>query len=386
MTLSCWQQDLAEPMSWQGDVAIVGAGIAGLSLAYWLKELAPELSVAILEAQDVGAGASGRNAGFNTAGSTFYLAQLAQKYGESHAEAYWDFKQESLRLMREQLFSRLRVSHDLWGSTTLYRNSGEYQLHRELVTRLSRSAPLVVSAEQLLQQGLGGFCGGLNFAHEGRVHSMGLLQAMRAELIERGVHIYTQQAVGWGEALSDAVALHCARGKATAQHVFLALNGYAARFHPELANWVVPKRAQMVALASGEWRLPGNFYDPAHKVYFRQAPELTSAPLLIGGMRLLDEMAENTESDHVSPVIQQALQDYGERILGYKAPVLGRWSGTMGFTPEEKPYVRAVPFLKHTTFVGGFSGHGMGVAFGTAQLAVLRFLGRSDAKNSILPC
>lgn len=45
------------------DVAIVGAGFTGLWTAYYLKTLAPELDVAVLEREIAGFGASGRNGG-----------------------------------------------------------------------------------------------------------------------------------------------------------------------------------------------------------------------------------------------------------------------------------------------------------------------------------
>ncbi|WP_439133664.1 NAD(P)/FAD-dependent oxidoreductase, partial [Pseudomaricurvus sp.] len=46
------------------DVAIIGAGYSGLWTAYYLKQQAPHLSIAILEANTVGFGASGRNGGW----------------------------------------------------------------------------------------------------------------------------------------------------------------------------------------------------------------------------------------------------------------------------------------------------------------------------------
>lgn len=45
------------------DFAIVGGGFTGLAAAAWLKRLAPEKSVAVLEAFSIGAGASGRTGG-----------------------------------------------------------------------------------------------------------------------------------------------------------------------------------------------------------------------------------------------------------------------------------------------------------------------------------
>ena len=43
------------------DVAIVGAGLTGLWTAYYLAKAVPKLSVAILEKEFAGFGASGRN-------------------------------------------------------------------------------------------------------------------------------------------------------------------------------------------------------------------------------------------------------------------------------------------------------------------------------------
>ncbi len=45
------------------DFAVVGAGFAGLAAAAWLRTLAPEKSVAVLEAGRIGHGASGRTGG-----------------------------------------------------------------------------------------------------------------------------------------------------------------------------------------------------------------------------------------------------------------------------------------------------------------------------------
>src|SRR5262249_18735102 len=45
------------------DFAIVGGGFTGLAAAAWLSSLAPEKTVALLEAERIGAGASGRTGG-----------------------------------------------------------------------------------------------------------------------------------------------------------------------------------------------------------------------------------------------------------------------------------------------------------------------------------
>ena len=46
------------------DIAIAGAGYTGLWTAYYLKQLKPTLSIAIIESEIAGFGASGRNGGW----------------------------------------------------------------------------------------------------------------------------------------------------------------------------------------------------------------------------------------------------------------------------------------------------------------------------------
>jgi glycine/D-amino acid oxidase-like deaminating enzyme len=61
-----WRVDFRPPkpgMPKAVDVAIVGAGFTGLAAASWLRLLAPEKSVAVFEAFEIGAGASGRTGG-----------------------------------------------------------------------------------------------------------------------------------------------------------------------------------------------------------------------------------------------------------------------------------------------------------------------------------
>lgn len=382
MTQSCWQKNPSDPMTAQVDVAIVGGGIAGLSLAYWLTEFAPKLKVCILEAETIGHGASGRNAGFNTVGSTAYLANLVVKDGLNEAKRYWDFKQLSLRLMREHLFNRFSVAQNFWGSTTVYRDQALLQEHETILHSLQAQHLKIVSSAELATQNLKGLVGGLSFTHEGCLHSMKLLTALKDYLESKSVQIFTQQAVSWGESSDNEVKLICSRGVVTASNVLLAINGYAGQLHPELKNWVQPKRAQMLALDFSKHKLIGNFYDPPHKVYFRQDP--LTGDLLVGGMRLLEEETENSDFDKTTPVIQSALAQYAEDIFQTRLTVKARWSGVMGFTPEERPYIRKVTFLKNTTFVGGFSGHGMGLAFGVAQEAILRLIGQSKEVREVL--
>ncbi len=67
------------------DVAIVGAGFTGLWTAHYLAEQNPDLTIAVIEQQTVGFGASGRNGGWCSALLPMSLAKIASRHGRDAA-------------------------------------------------------------------------------------------------------------------------------------------------------------------------------------------------------------------------------------------------------------------------------------------------------------
>lgn len=69
------------------DVAIAGGGFTGLWTAYHLQEADPSLRIAVLEAEEIGFGASGRNGGFAMTLLDMSLAHLRRNHGDERARA-----------------------------------------------------------------------------------------------------------------------------------------------------------------------------------------------------------------------------------------------------------------------------------------------------------
>src|SRR6185436_7462828 len=80
------------------DVAIVGAGIAGVATAYFLASTGAK--VVVLEERGVAEAASGRNAGFLLAGVAENFVAAAHRYGERNALRIWRFTQHTQALVR----------------------------------------------------------------------------------------------------------------------------------------------------------------------------------------------------------------------------------------------------------------------------------------------
>ena len=83
------------------DVAIVGGGLAGLSAALELAQRGRD--VVLLEARQVGHGASGRNGGQAIHGLACEQDVIEQQLGRADARRVWDMSIEALDLIRERI-------------------------------------------------------------------------------------------------------------------------------------------------------------------------------------------------------------------------------------------------------------------------------------------
>ena len=77
------------------DIAIVGGGLAGLSLAYQLAS--HNKKFILIEAKKIGEGASGINGGFCSPGWSVGYSHLCEQYGRSAAQIFYNLSLEGMR-------------------------------------------------------------------------------------------------------------------------------------------------------------------------------------------------------------------------------------------------------------------------------------------------
>ncbi|MEP0548235.1 MAG: FAD-binding oxidoreductase [Rhodothermales bacterium] len=380
-TTSHWQTDArAEPstnaLPARCDVAVIGGGIAGVSTAYWLRQLDANLDVVIVERERLAHGASGRNAGFLLQGTDADFARTADERGPEAAWRLWQFTQEN----RDVLVDAVA------GAGVGLAASGSFSVAGDEMEddRLRRAADLLrargVAVHYLSSEETNARLGSVGFFGALHVESGAMLHPVRTvrTLAERsGAQVVEGCSVERIESVDSGVRVVTDGGTLDAGHAVLALNAYLPQFVPDLARFVRPIRAQMLATAPLPHRLAAPVYSHEGYFYLRQ---LATGEVLLGGARHRHRAAEVGYDDATTAPLQADLEAYlRDHFPAFAdAPVARRWSGTMGFSADGLPAFGAVPGVAGSLWVGGFTGHGMGYGFRMGRLVAATLLGQSD--------
>lgn len=363
MTTSLWTKKLLNPTDAETcDIVIVGGGYVGLSTAYWLSEIDSSLKITVIERSFCGAGASGKNAGFLTMGSTSFYKSLTNKWGEKDALGIYEFARNSLQLVHDHILSKTKaLNFKKTSSMTLLKSQEQLDDYNKS-SFVSKNFGYSWKENHELPSPLrSSFYGAFETGPEYSVNPLELLASIINILKTRGIKIIESNSAF--ELTQSGVVTDVNTIKA--KKVILALNAYLPQFNPAFKKIITPTRAQMLAVEL-ERELDCNslYYDTPEKVYWRKVSDKV---LIIGGKRTLDEKGETGDFEKLSPLIQQGLEDYLTTQLKLKYKVINRWSGIMGFTEHELPISTKIDAPIEAYAIGGFTGHGMGLGFNAAK-------------------
>lgn len=344
------------------DLVIVGGGYVGLSTAYWISEFRPDLKIVVLERSHVGAGASGRNAGFLTKGSATFYKSLTDEWGAEGAKNIYQFAEESLNLVHQHVLkSSPEIKFEKTTSLTLFQNEAGKKSWENSDFKPADLNFEWKNSEELASSIQSKFVGAYENGSEYKVDPIQLVHSLKKTLEARKIQVI--DSLSAFEITENGISTEINNIKC--KQVVMALNGYFPQFHSAFRDIIFPRRAQMLAVElEDDIDSLSLHYDSPERVYWRKSFDKT---LLIGGKRLLDEAGEVGDFEKISPKIQAGLESYLKDFLQVKYKVLHRWSGTMGFTEHELPLITKAEAPLDSYVIGGFSGHGMGLGFRSAQ-------------------
>ncbi len=366
-TVSIWQSTYQALPNIHADVLIVGAGISGIATAYWLRKTRPMLKVVVLEAGDLAAGASGRNAGFLLQGTANDYATDVAKLGRETTQHLWHFTLENIALVQAEVEPNA-VSYLQTGSYVAA-GTPEEALSIQYAAELARNdgfeSEWLPANTANHRMNSAGFFGAQFVPTNGRVHSVKLLRYLAEK---SGATFLPHHTAIRYEVMGDDLVVHTPFRKVSAPISVWALNAWTPQLLPETTDYIRPVRAQMFSTAPLAHSIcPAPIYSHEGYFYLRQDD---AGALLLGGARHLHEATEVGYEDAVTPELQTDLEAYLYQYfpaLG-QPHIINRWSGTMGFSPDHVPCIGRLSTHAASWWVGGYSGHGMSYGFRMGKL------------------
>jgi glycine/D-amino acid oxidase-like deaminating enzyme len=231
------------------DIAIIGAGFTGLSTAYNLRKQDPGLSVAVLEAEVVGFGASGRNGGFSM--TLFGLEPAVTKLLFSHEKTV-----EAHRYMErsvdyvDDLIKEHDLQSDYWfpgflraATTPGYVNRIQHDL--ELLTSMGITGISWIEEGEIKKEvNSPRFLGGWWEPRSGLLNPAKHVRELKRIAIQLGAKVYEETPVLEIQRVGD-FTLTTPHGKIIAKKVIFATNAYS-HLIPQLKRKQVPAFTHMI--------------------------------------------------------------------------------------------------------------------------------------------
>jgi gamma-glutamylputrescine oxidase len=344
----------------QTDVAIIGAGYTGLAAAHHLCRAG--VACAILEANDVGWGASGRNGGMAVLRYKKSWATLARTLGRERTRHLHHLVHQAVDLLEQTVEEyRIDCAFTRYGHITAANGKAALaSLSADvdwLAAEAGDRAPRMLDARETA--GLTGtscYLGGYLDPRAGGIHPLNYARGFAAGLAAAGVPIYVGTAVASvREDASGGVTLETANAVVRAKQVLVATNAYTDLhdYGTDLARRVVPVSTSVITtapLAAGTLaaitRERHLVSDTRHLLnYFRIAP---GERLLYGGRGSLT----GDESPEVYRGLEAKLRETFPALAGVE--IDHRWSGKVAVTLDDFPHVgRVSPRIAYAVGYGG---------------------------------
>jgi gamma-glutamylputrescine oxidase len=340
------------------DVCIVGAGFTGLGAA---SALAPRAKVVVLEADRVGAAATGRNGGQVHTGQRRDQAWLEKAVGRDDALALWRLAEDA-RAHFKTLTDTIPCD---WRSGMIHarhRRGGEAEDAAHVALMADRygydQLALISEADLAEELGTGAYHGGLVDRGGGHVHPLNLALGMARQATAAGATIHENTRATTWRRESGKIVVETARGRITCDQLILtgdgSLNDMAGKARARVMpiNNFIAVTAPLGDLAEEIIRSNAAVSDSRFVVnYFRKTPD---GRLLFGG-------GENYRPGFprdVAGLVRRNLAKVYPRLAS--VPITHAWGGTLGITMSRMPFVGEV--APGVRVASGYSGQGVMLA------------------------
>jgi len=360
------------------DVAIIGAGYTGLCAA--LRAIEKGLKPAVLEAGEIGFGASGRNGGVVSTKYRVSLSDMAKHHGVDVAKQMNHLAHDAMDCVERNVEAHgiqssgfvksgnLRCAHNAHALAGL---SAEARIALE--TFGDTSLQILDAGETRHETGSGAFVGAVLNRHAGVIHPLNYARGLAHAVRKAGGDIYESSLAERIDQTPDGVEIVTKQGVLRAKRLIIATNGYSdvSPATSAVRRSVIPFRSAMVAtepLPSATFATlmrNGRSYSETRRMmrWFRRIDDR----MLFGGRGAFGK----SDSAAAFASLEAALKETFPQLAG--AAITHRWSGLVAMTMDSLPQIGLAN--EKTAFALGYNGAGIAMASFLGRCALDILLG-----------
>lgn len=350
------------------DVAVIGGGFTGLSAALHLAEAG--VSVALIEAQQPGWGASGRNGGQINVGPKDSPSTVIAKFGPERGARMLALTGQAGDLVFD-LIARHGIQCDairpgwLRAAHTEKTLRALDQLAREWQERGADVVPLD-RAEMARLTGTDAYLGGLIDKRGGNLQPLNFALGLAEAAERQGAALYGLSPVEKIDRLARGYRVRSARGSVTADKVLICTNAYTNDLEKPVGKALLPVRSVQVATKPLSDNLRASILPDRHALsdarrlllYFRLDAD---GRFLMGGRGTYNDGSTRRQIERLKRVTADMFPQLSDTEWDYA------WGGFVALTRDHYPHLdELAPGL-----MAGLGYNGRGVAIATAMGRVL---------------
>jgi glycine/D-amino acid oxidase-like deaminating enzyme len=354
------------------DVAVVGAGYAGLNAALELHR--EGISSIVLDAHEPGFGGSTRNGGMVSGGVNVGKRYMAKAMPDAEAAPYLNDAADAFTHV-EELIQRETIDCG-WTKAGYFvgawaKSHYEAMAHKaELLNGTARSGAFLVPPERQMEEiGSDYYRGGMVIERAAHLHPALYFKGLLELCQKRGIAIASQTPVTKLTESGAGWRVETPRGTIHAGDVIIATNGYTGDVTPELKRRVVPVGSYIIATEELPPEIAASVSPKNRSIadtrrvltYYRKSPD--GRRLIFGGRAKFG----HTDPVETAPILYRFMLDRFPQLRGTK--ITHAWTGNVAFTLDEMPHMGKFQNLHYAL---GCNGSG---------IAMMSYLGHQTARK-----
>jgi glycine/D-amino acid oxidase-like deaminating enzyme len=372
---------VAGPVSGDFEVAVIGAGFTGLNAARKLAKSG--VKVAVIEAEHVGYGASGRNGGHLNSGHFASFGAAKAHFGDARARRLWRAFDDSIDMIEAIIKEeKIECSFRRGGKLKLASKSshvkGLQAMCEEVRREVDPSVEWLTRHDLRKELGSDAFHAAVLSPKSAMMHMGRYANGMAEAAHRRGATIWEHNPVTAREQVPNGWRLTTPTGSLTARQVILATDAYTTETFGYFRRRMMPVASFIVAtrpltLEEVAATVPGNhtYTNSLHIAnYFRLTPDNR---MLFGGRARFSAVSNQKTDVRSGQLLRQQMVRMFPQLANVEIDYC--WGGLVGCTQDRYPRAGSADGVIYGM---GYSGHGAQMSTLIGNVLADIAMGRND--------